>query len=79
MNALNQLLKSIQSILSERRTLRPYGMHGGEDGCTGRNLLIRENGIVVNMGGRCSGTMNVGERLRVETPGGGGYGEAGTV
>jgi N-methylhydantoinase B/oxoprolinase/acetone carboxylase alpha subunit len=28
----------------------------------------------VNMGGRCSGTLDVGERLLIETPGGGGYG-----
>ena len=62
------------SILSERRVLRPYGLEGGEDGATGRNLLIRKCGIVVNMGGRCSGPMLVGERLRIESPGGGGYG-----
>jgi len=71
---LEPLRTLTMSILSERRTLHPYGMNGGEEGSTGRNLLIRKNGIVVNMGGRCSGSMNVGERLRVETPGGGGYG-----
>jgi 5-oxoprolinase (ATP-hydrolysing) len=62
------------SILSERRTLHPYGMAGGEDGACGRNLLIREDGVVVNLGGRCSTSINTGERLRIETPGGGGYG-----
>ena len=62
------------SILSERRTLHPYGLAGGQDGKCGRNLLVRKNGIIVNMGGRCSGNLNVGERLRIETPGGGGYG-----
>ncbi|KAL7564022.1 hypothetical protein ACA910_006934 [Epithemia clementina (nom. ined.)] len=71
------------SLLTERRTLRPYGMHGGESGASGRNLLLRPSGdtdngddtnIVVNMGGRCSRPMKVGERLRIETPGGGGYG-----
>jgi 5-oxoprolinase (ATP-hydrolysing) len=74
---LEPLRPMTMSILSERRTLHPYGMAGGEDGACGRNLLIRENGIVVNMGGRCSGPMDVGERLRIETPGGGGYGLAG--
>ena len=68
------------SLLTERRALRPYGMHGGEDGSSGRNLLIRasdeENKLVINMGGRCSRTMTVGERLRIETPGGGGYGSS---
>jgi 5-oxoprolinase (ATP-hydrolysing) len=71
---LEPLRPLVMSILSERRTLRPYGMAGGGDAATGRNLLIRKNGIVVNMGGRCSGSMDTGERLRIETPGGGGYG-----
>ena len=71
---LEPLRPLVMSILSERRTLHPYGMAGGEDGACGRNLLIRKNGIVVNIGGRCSGPMNTGERLRIETPGGGGYG-----
>jgi len=68
----------VMSILSERRTLHPYGMSGGKEGACGRNLLIRQNGITVNMGGRCSGEMDVGERLRIETPGGGGFGEVET-
>jgi 5-oxoprolinase (ATP-hydrolysing) len=62
------------SILSERRTLRPYGMAGGEDGATGRNLLIQPKGIMVNLGGRCTTDWKPGETLRIETPGGGGYG-----
>jgi 5-oxoprolinase (ATP-hydrolysing) len=44
------------SILSERRTLSPYGLEGGQDGSCGRNVLVRQDGVVVNMGGRCSGT-----------------------
>lgn len=71
---LEPLRPLVMSILSERRTLRPYGMAGGGKGSTGRNLLIRNNGITVNMGGRCSGSIDLGERLRIETPGGGGYG-----
>ena len=64
----------VMSILSERRVLHPYGLEGGEPGACGRNLLVKKGGIVVNMGGRCSGTLDVGERLLIETPGGGGYG-----
>jgi len=64
----------VMSILSERRSLRPYGMSGGSAGQSGRNLLVKKNGIVVNVGGRCSSSIDVGERLRIETPGGGGYG-----
>mmetsp|Transcript_32147 Transcript_32147/g.78360 ORF Transcript_32147/g.78360 Transcript_32147/m.78360 type:complete len:1264 (-) Transcript_32147:792-4583(-) len=62
------------SILSERRVLQPYGLEGGQPGTCGRNLLVRSNGTLVNMGGRCSSGWNVGERLRIETPGAGGYG-----
>jgi 5-oxoprolinase (ATP-hydrolysing) len=71
---LEPLRPLVMSILSERRTLQPYGMAGGDPGACGRNLLRRQDGIVVNLGGRCSCTINVGERLRIETPGGGGYG-----
>jgi 5-oxoprolinase (ATP-hydrolysing) len=73
---LEPLRPLTMSILSERRTLHPYGMEGGEEGACGLNLLIRKNGIVVNIGGRCSGSIGIGERLRIETPGGGGYGKA---
>ena len=62
------------SILSERRTLRPYGLEGGQPGSCGRNLLVKKNGVVVNIGGRCSGNIFPGERLRIESPGGGGFG-----
>jgi 5-oxoprolinase (ATP-hydrolysing) len=72
---LEPLRPLTMSILSERRTLHPYGLAGGEPAACGINLLVRENGIVVNMGGRCSGKLNLGERLRIETPGGGGYGK----
>ncbi|KAL7541994.1 hypothetical protein ACHAXR_011416, partial [Thalassiosira sp. AJA248-18] len=64
----------VMSILSERRCLRPYGLEGGEPGQTGRNLLIKEGGIALNIGGKRSGPINVGERLVIESPGGGGYG-----
>lgn len=66
----------VMSILSERRVLHPYGLEGGKDGMCGRNLIVRKNGIVVNVGGRCSIQIDVGDRLRIETPGGGGYGES---
>jgi len=71
---LEPLRPLVMSILSERRTLHPYGLEGGEDGACGRNLLVRKNGIVVNIGGRCTGSIETGERLRIETPGGGGFG-----
>jgi len=71
---LEPLRPLTMSILSERRTLHPYGMEGGGEGACGLNLLVRKDGVTVNMGGRCSGSIRTGERLRIETPGGGGYG-----
>ena len=64
----------VMSILSERRCLRPYGLEGGGPGKTGRNLVIKQNGIALNIGAKRSGPIDVGERLVIETPGGGGYG-----
>jgi 5-oxoprolinase (ATP-hydrolysing) len=72
---LEPLRPLTMSILSERRTLHPYGMAGGEEGACGRNLLLRSDGVLVNIGGRCTAPLNVGERLLIETPGGGGYGQ----
>uniref|UniRef100_A0A7S2S486 5-oxoprolinase n=1 Tax=Eucampia antarctica TaxID=49252 RepID=A0A7S2S486_9STRA len=71
---LEPLRPLVMSILSERRTLQPYGMDGGEKGQCGQNLLVRKNGVIVNIGGRCSTSIDVGERLRIQTPGGGGCG-----
>jgi 5-oxoprolinase (ATP-hydrolysing) len=66
----------VMSILSERRTLRPSGMDGGEPGMTGKNLIVKKGGVVLNIGAKRSGSLDVGERLVIETPGGGGYGLA---
>ena len=63
------------SILSERRTLQPYGLEGGESGKTGKNLLMKKNGIALNIGAKRSFALGIGESLVIETPGGGGYGE----
>ena len=57
------------SILSERRTRQPFGLSGGQPGAAGRNL---HNGR--NLGGKASFDAGVNDRIRVETPGGGGYG-----
>jgi len=62
------------SILSERRSLRPYGLAGGEPAERGRNLLIKKDGTAFNIGGKRSGPIDVGERLVIMSPGGGGYG-----
>jgi 5-oxoprolinase (ATP-hydrolysing) len=62
------------AILSERRVFPPYGLAGGEPGQRGLNLLIRKGGHVIGLGGKNEVRVDPGDRIRIETPGGGGYG-----
>jgi len=57
------------SLITERRRHAPPGAEGGGDGARGRNLLNGEE-----LPAKSSGTLRPGNRLRLETPGGGGYG-----
>jgi N-methylhydantoinase B len=57
------------SLISERRRHPPRGRDGGEDGAPGRNLHNSEP-----LPGKCEGDLLPGDRLRIETPGGGGHG-----
>jgi N-methylhydantoinase B len=57
------------TLISERRRHAPRGRDGGADGSPGRNLL---NGR--ELPSKCAGTLESGDRLRIETPGGGGRG-----
>lgn len=67
------LKKMHVSLLSERRVFRPYGLEGGQDGRSGANFLIRAiGGLVLNFGGKNVAVVNPGDRIRIETPGGGG-------
>lgn len=66
------------SILSERRgKYAPFGLEGGESGQKGRNLVVRSNGEQVDLGGKSTVSLVKGEKLRIESPGAGGYGAAG--
>ena len=63
------------AILSERRVHQPYGTNGGEPGRCGRNLFIRNDGSKLHLGGKNEISAEPGDRIRIETPGGGGYGK----
>ena len=60
------------SLLTQRRQLAPRGARGGGDGRPGRNLL---NGV--ELPAFASVDLEPGDLLRIETPGGGGYGDPG--
>ncbi len=61
------------SIQSERRKYPPKGSEGGCNGCIGKNFLIsdeRKN----KLPGKISVSVKSGDLVRIETPGGGGWG-----
>jgi N-methylhydantoinase B len=60
------------TLLTERRTHAPRGRAGGTDGLPGRNLLNGEP-----LPSKAAGELEPGDRLRLETPGGGGHGRDG--
>ena len=64
------------AILSERRVYAPYGMNGGEPGAKGKNILIKKDGSEINLGGKNQFEAEIGDRLKIFTPGGGGWGTA---
>jgi N-methylhydantoinase B len=76
----NGLLRSYEflqpaevTVLSDRRITQPYGLEGGAPGHSGRNHLKR-NGIGQEVSGKCTVSVEAGDALIIETPGGGGYG-----
>ena len=62
------------TILTERRESSPYGVQGGGPGGVGRNTLVRVDGREERLPAKARLAMVAGERLRMETPGGGGFG-----
>jgi N-methylhydantoinase B len=63
------------TLLTERRTMPPYGLGGGQPGTPGRNTLTRSNGDTAALPSKIRLTVQPGERLSIETPGGGGWGQ----
>jgi N-methylhydantoinase B len=62
------------TLLSDRRRTAPWGLAGGGDGTPGKSTLI-QNGKEEILPGKCTRTLRSGNRLRVESPGGGGWGK----
>jgi N-methylhydantoinase B len=67
---LEALADMSYSLITERRSHAPRGASGGGgDGALGRNSLNGED-----LPAKATGSLRRGDRLRIETPGGGGYG-----
>jgi N-methylhydantoinase B len=69
------LADSQVTLLSERRKFQPYGLAGGKPGASGSASLIDGEGTVQLLPSKCSVPVHKGDRIRIETPGGGGWGE----
>ena len=65
------------TLLADRRTRGPWGLAGGGDGAPGTASVIRRDGSVEEMPGKFSTQLGAGERIRIESPGGGGWGTRG--
>ncbi len=63
------------SLVSNRRVSGPFGLAGGGAGAPGRQWVERRDGRREALGGRARVDLDAGDRLRIETPGGGGYGD----
>jgi N-methylhydantoinase B len=65
------------TLLGERRRRGPYGLAGGAAGKPGRDLLVHA-GKARRLAAKANVSLRAGDRLRVETPGGGGWGDSGS-
>jgi N-methylhydantoinase B/oxoprolinase/acetone carboxylase alpha subunit len=62
------------SCISDRRMFSPYGLKGAGDGLRGKNILIERKKLRM-LPGKFIIKINKGSKLRIETPGGGGFGK----
>lgn len=62
------------SVISERRVLAPYGLCGGKPGKCGKNIIISGKNTK-EMPGKFHAELAENDIIRIETPGGGGYGK----
>ncbi len=62
------------SVLTERRRVGPFGLAGGAAGLAGINTVVHADGSETRLAGHARFLLEPGERIRIETPGGGGFG-----
>jgi N-methylhydantoinase B len=62
------------TLLADRRMSGPWGLSHGEDGLPGRAAVLRRDGSEEELPGKSNTRLRKGERVRIESPGGGGWG-----
>jgi N-methylhydantoinase B len=73
---IETLAQARMALLSDRRKRAPYGLRGGEDGALGQAFLIRHDGSREELTSKGNWLMEPGDRVRIETPSGGGWGRS---
>jgi len=64
------------TLLADRRSRGPWGLSGAPAGSPGKASILRKDGSTEGMPGKFSTRLRKGERVRIESPGGGGWGKA---
>jgi N-methylhydantoinase B len=62
------------TLLADRRSRGPSGLEGGADGAAGRTEILHADGSRETLPGKTSVRLKKGDRVRIESPGGGGWG-----
>ncbi len=62
------------SILSQRRSVSPFGLYGGGNAAAGSNYVIRRDGERIDLGATATIELYAGDTFVIQTPGGGGFG-----
>jgi 5-oxoprolinase (ATP-hydrolysing) len=65
--------------LGQHRVERPYGLEGGAPGAVAKAIIERVNGSIEVLPGIAAFDLQPWDRLRIETPGGGGFGSPGNA
>jgi N-methylhydantoinase B len=69
------LADSEVTLLADRRGRGPYGLQGAADGRAGSTQIVRQDGATETLPGKTSVRAKKGDRVRIESPGGGGWGK----
>lgn len=70
---IETLVPARMSLLADRRAYAPYGLRGGEEAKAGSDSIISD-GNARHINSKGSWELKAGDRVRIETPGGGGHG-----
>jgi 5-oxoprolinase (ATP-hydrolysing) len=62
------------AVLSNHRRIAPFGLAGGGPGARGVNRILRADGSAVDLPACAAESVAAGDAIRIETPGGGGFG-----